>query len=385
MFESFRIAAGRRLAVGVALALPLFGCGLVYDAVGGAFSYEPEELRERLSPGALRLVDEALRDLDARRRIDYHVHMVSSEVHPSWLSWWHSIRRARTMVYLSAPGRTTTTSWRAPQTSRHSACFSYGRRRGMGRPPTEVSTLDHSCRLNIARHSNTCESGELSMKRSDEVIKKGIVDELFWDERLDASRILVEANDGMVVLRGRTPSCCAKRIATNIAWKVGGARGVENLLEVTCTGDVPEDAELCARIENLLAWNAHIDAPRIIVSVAKRVVTLEGDVDSRRKCEHVEDMVSELSGVVAVENKLAVVPTKEFSDESIADQIVAAIDRHAALDVTDITVEVSNGAVTLDGTAPSVWAGQRATEIADRTAGVVKVTNDLRSGTTRGL
>lgn len=79
-------------------------CCLLYDAVGGAFRYEPEDLEERLSPGARRLVEEALRDLDPERRVDYHVHMVSRQVHPSWFSWWHPIRRARTMVYLSAAG-----------------------------------------------------------------------------------------------------------------------------------------------------------------------------------------------------------------------------------------------------------------------------------------
>ena len=80
------------------------GCALVYDRVGGAFRYQPEELESRLSPGALRLVEQALEDLDPARRVDYHVHMISPEIHPTWLSWFHPIRRGRTMVYVSAAG-----------------------------------------------------------------------------------------------------------------------------------------------------------------------------------------------------------------------------------------------------------------------------------------
>ena len=91
------------LAGSFVAAVPL-GCSLIYDRVGGAFRHEPEELDRRLSPGARRLVEEALRDLDPVRRVDYHVHMIGPDFHPSWLSCWHPIRRARTMVYLSASG-----------------------------------------------------------------------------------------------------------------------------------------------------------------------------------------------------------------------------------------------------------------------------------------
>lgn len=214
--------------------------------------------------------------------------------------------------------------------------------------------------------------------RSDEVIKKDIVDEVFWDDRLDASGVTVEVADGVVTLRGKAPSYFAKRVGTDIAWKVGGATAVNNLLEVNYAEGVPKDAELANNVENALAWNSYIDASRSIVSVEGGIVILEGDVDSYWKRKHAEDIVSGLSGVLAVENKLAVVPTKDFSDETIADDIVAAIDRHALLNNDDVTVEVADGAVTLTGTVPSVWASRSASDIADRTSGVVKVRNDLR-------
>ena len=60
---------------GIALVAPLAGCGLFVDRLGGAFSREPGELASGLGPGARRLLDEAFRDIDPAKLIDYHTHV----------------------------------------------------------------------------------------------------------------------------------------------------------------------------------------------------------------------------------------------------------------------------------------------------------------------
>ncbi len=80
------------------------GCHLVTNRLGGAFDAVPEELRAELSAEAAALVDTAFADLDLSRLADAHVHHVSREVHPSWQSWSHPIRRLRTDIYLSGAG-----------------------------------------------------------------------------------------------------------------------------------------------------------------------------------------------------------------------------------------------------------------------------------------
>jgi len=57
-----------------------------------------------ISPGAKQLLRDAFDGLGPEGFVDYHVHMISREVHADWLSWWHPIQRARTMIYLSAAG-----------------------------------------------------------------------------------------------------------------------------------------------------------------------------------------------------------------------------------------------------------------------------------------
>ncbi|TVQ54345.1 MAG: hypothetical protein EA377_05635 [Phycisphaerales bacterium] len=87
------------------IVLPLTGCQLLVDQIGGAFDpVAAEELEDVLSPGANELLERALSDLDLERFADAHVHHITREIHPSWRSWRHPIRRLRTEVYMSGAG-----------------------------------------------------------------------------------------------------------------------------------------------------------------------------------------------------------------------------------------------------------------------------------------
>lgn len=80
------------------------GCHLMTSRLGGTFDAVPGDLKAELSPGAAALVDMAFADLDRSRLADAHVHHISREVHPSWRSWSHPIRRLRTDIFLSGAG-----------------------------------------------------------------------------------------------------------------------------------------------------------------------------------------------------------------------------------------------------------------------------------------
>ena len=80
------------------------GCHLLTNRLGGAFDAVPEDIRTSLSPDAVRLVETAFADLDPSRLADAHLHHISRDVHPSWWSWLHPIRRLRTDIFLSGAG-----------------------------------------------------------------------------------------------------------------------------------------------------------------------------------------------------------------------------------------------------------------------------------------
>lgn len=66
------------------------------------------------------------------------------------------------------------------------------------------------------------------------------------------------------------------------------------------------------------------------------------------------------------------------SDERITEELNERLTDDADIDASDITVRVSNGMVTLEGTVEDRWMKHRAEDIADSCSGVKDVTNSIR-------
>lgn len=190
------------------------------------------------------------------------------------------------------------------------------------------------------------------MIRTDQEIKRDLIDELYWDYRVDASDVKAEVSDGKVTLTGTVPSYSARSAAAAAAWGIDGVGGVTNLLTVRFppTYVVPTDAEIKTSAERTLAWNPDVYSADIDVTVSGGVVRLEGTADAYWKRWKAEDLISNLSGVVDVENHLTVVPSGSFLDKDIAKDIEAALERNQYVDAEKVTVKVGDGEVTLTGT-----------------------------------
>lgn len=217
------------------------------------------------------------------------------------------------------------------------------------------------------------------MARSAEDIKKDVVDQLYWDSRVDASEVSVEVHDGKVVLRGSVPTLVAHHFAAADALAVAGTYGVENQLTVRypTTVVVPSDDQIRNNAERVLEWNSEVDAEHIRVQVRRGVVTLEGSVDALWKQPYVEDLISRLTGVTAIDNKLATVPTKDVSDEMIAESVIEALKRDPAINPDAIEVTVANAVVKLTGAVRDGMAREIAHSKAMHAFGGIGVDNQL--------
>lgn len=215
------------------------------------------------------------------------------------------------------------------------------------------------------------------MKSLDEQIKKDLVDQLYWDSRVDAANITMEVNDGIVTLGGTVPNYSAHQAAAADAWTTPGVVSVNNNITVDYQLSVPDDGEMRERIYRLLDWNPVIDATDTDVSVETGWVTVEGSVDTLWKKDRVEEIVMDLTGVVGMTNKLAVVPTANVLDEEIGESILGALDRNAEIDVNLVDVKVENATVKLSGTVPTRNARRAAYEAALFTQGVSEIVDNL--------
>jgi osmotically-inducible protein OsmY len=215
--------------------------------------------------------------------------------------------------------------------------------------------------------------------QTDEIIKKDVVDQLYWDNRIDASDITVMVEQGEVTLSGHVPTFTGKRAASSAAWSVTGVQVVHNELDVQFpeTLTTPSDDEIEDRVENSLLWDPDLHSFKINVQVMGGWVTLEGTVDTFWKKMQAENNTSSIRGVIGVTNKLAVVPSERITDERIAEDVVDAIDRNLQVMVDDIDVVVEDGEVTLTGTV-SDWAAKSSAYNAARfTLGVIDVHDNI--------
>jgi hyperosmotically inducible protein len=215
------------------------------------------------------------------------------------------------------------------------------------------------------------------MIRSDEAIKKDIVDSLYWDSRADASEVGVKVKNRIVTLSGKVASPRAGRAAIEDSRLVKGVTGIENKLQ-TAPPPIPSDDDIKKSIEQSIVWDPDFEESKIEVQVAAGLVTLKGSVDEHWKRATLEGIAAAHPCVWEVSDKLTVVPTKDIADETIANDIDAALERNALVDRDDVQVQVVDGVVTLRGSVPNLSARVAACRVAQYTGGVREVTNQLR-------
>lgn len=220
--------------------------------------------------------------------------------------------------------------------------------------------------------------GELNYM-NDQILND-IKDQLIWDSQVFASNVDVSVSgDGEVTLNGTVNSFSSKRAAEADAWSILGVTQVENNLtvEYPATVTVPSDDEIKTDVDNVLYWNTAIDSSDIDVEVTAGTVTLDGTVDFFWKKLRAEELASDVLGVIDVVNNLAVVPTDDIIDKDIATDIISSLERRAAADAENVTVQVEDGIVTLSGVVASFNEWEAAYDAARFTTGIIDVNDNI--------
>ena len=106
---------------------------------------------------------------------------------------------------------------------------------------------------------------------ADEEIKKNIIDQLYWNSRVNVSDVKVGVSDGKVMLTGNVHSNSAKAAASKCAWLVSGVQEVDNNLKILFKKGVEPvtDKNITNAIEQMLLWNTDIVSTNIKVLVEK--------------------------------------------------------------------------------------------------------------------
>jgi osmotically-inducible protein OsmY len=210
----------------------------------------------------------------------------------------------------------------------------------------------------------------------DKAVREDVMRELDWEPVVRSTEIGVGVKDGIVTLSGAVDSHAAKRAVERAAGRVRGVGAVSSQLEVKPVGPAERsDADIAWAAANALAWNALVRQERLVVSVTRGWIVLEGSVERRFQKTAAEDAVADLAGVVGVTNLIAVrpaIPAKELKQE-----IETALLRCADVNAQRIVVEVENDCVRLWGCVGSLAQREAAERAAWSAPGLRELSNHL--------
>ncbi len=131
---------------------------------------------------------------------------------------------------------------------------------------------------------------------------------LVKDKRVQARRITVETQGGIVTLRGKAASAAERTVAGGIANGIDGVRAVSNALQV-----VPEaqpkyvdakDDEIKKAVKERLATDEGLRDADIRVRSDNSVVTLMGHAPDAKTKAHAAALTRRVPGVKAVRNEV---------------------------------------------------------------------------------
>jgi osmotically-inducible protein OsmY len=185
-------------------------------------------------------------------------------------------------------------------------------------------------------------------------LARHVTEELHWDPKVDSAAIAVSVDDGVVTLRGTVGSFREKQDAKHDAERIYGVKDVKNELEVRIlTEHRRSDADLRGSVLQAMMLDSLVPST-IDAKVDNGVVTLTGKANWQYQRDEAESVAGNLLGVMGVEDEIDLLPPGPTAHD-VEHSIKKAMERNAKLDAESVSVESSNGTVTLRGTVSS-WA-----------------------------
>ena len=190
--------------------------------------------------------------------------------------------------------------------------------------------------------------------KTDRELQHDVIEELEWQPSVDASKIGVTTDHGVVTLVGEVDTYSEKFEAEKAVKRVAGVQALANDLDVKVDdARPPHDPDIAQRALSAIDWNVAVPKGRVKVMVAQGWITLEGEVEWMYQKRAAEDSVRSLTGVRGITNNVIVRPRVQASE--VKHKIEAALRRNAELDAQQISVDTQGGKVVLRGVVRS-WA-----------------------------
>jgi osmotically-inducible protein OsmY len=212
--------------------------------------------------------------------------------------------------------------------------------------------------------------------KTDAIIQNNVISELKWEPSVDASKIGVSVQDGVVTLSGYVNTVVEKMAAERAAKRVSGVEAIAEEIKVKLPQSYErDDADIAEAAANALEWNVLVPHDKIKVQVENGMVILTGEVEKAYQRDAAHNAICCLMGVNGVTNQISI--SSSVSPVGIKTKIKNAMKRHSAIDARDLIVETVGSKVILSGSVHSWIDKQEAGSAAWAAPGVTDVENNI--------
>jgi hyperosmotically inducible protein len=213
---------------------------------------------------------------------------------------------------------------------------------------------------------------------------------LLLSKHVSAFDVKTSTNRGEVTLTGEVPTEETRRLAGAITQDTSGVTAVHNNLtvnpaargnqEMEQLGDRVADLEIKTLVIDQLGRSPELKDKQIKVQVSKRIVTLDGAVDTPAQKRAAEQMALQTPGVQGLAGQLAVanaVAVPESADDKLARRVEFELYSTRALPLQSVQIRSQDGTVILTGPVTSRAEKLLAERVTQSVDGVKRVVNNL--------
>lgn len=214
------------------------------------------------------------------------------------------------------------------------------------------------------------------MKKSNDVLRKEVMEAIKWEPILESNKIEVSVQDGIVTLGGTVDNYNQKKEAEHIIKDISGVKTIiDDVMVDLSYSAIRNDKEITNSVIKVLEEKWVIPNHRLKVTVQDGWVTLDGVLHWNFQRKAAENAIRYLEGVRGVIDKIII--EAEINNELEKLIVEKALKRSWILDIGNIKVRVDGKTIFLSGIVSSLLQKEEAEKIAWNTTGVWQVDNEL--------
>lgn len=192
------------------------------------------------------------------------------------------------------------------------------------------------------------------MKKSNDVLRKEVIEAIKWEPILSSNEIDVSVDDGIVTLGGTVDNYTQKKEAEQVVKNIAGVKAVVDDVKVDLYfSAIKSDTDIAASVTKALRENWAVPYHSLKVTVENGWVTLEGILHWNFQRKAADNAIRYLDGVRGVIDKIKI--EAEIKNELEKEFVEKALRRSWLLDIDNIRVRVDDKTIILSGIVSSLF------------------------------